>query len=608
LVRRIPQQLIDDIRAANDIIDVISERIPTKKAGRNYRALCPFHQEKTPSFNINPEKQIYHCFGCGVGGNVITFLMEYEKLGFLDAVRELASRAGIRIPESVSRMHDDTDDPIYRTNAFALEYFRKSFLGPSGAGAREYCERRGLGETVLEVFRVGYVPPGWDNLRKAARQEGVGDAALEEAGLVIRREDGGAYDRFRDRLIFPLLLSGGRVVGFGGRAFGDQEPKYLNSPETRVYRKSYYLYGLAQGSTALRSSREAILVEGYTDTLSLHQAGFLNAVASAGTAFTPEQAKMLSRYADKVFVAYDGDTAGISAATRAAEVLVRLSHKVRIAALPGGADPDSFVREQGAEAFKAELERAHDFIDYYAATNPVESPDDREAAARTLIETVSTIEDPLTADLMLEKIAIALSISRGAVARAFEARRAEIETRGRRRAETQPTDAESGAAEETPRGSSGGARTSSSTPAALTARKGLLAILIRGGKEAEDVAGLIEPADFEEDGLRLVAELILNEGTSGEPVDVAGLVGDVDEETRALLTELTLVHVGESDGGQLSADYIRTVSRSKIEAEIRSVERRIRSAELSGDEDELLDQVTRRQELARQLSELSAGE
>jgi len=607
-VRRIPQQLIDDIRAANDIVDVIAERIPAKKAGRNYRALCPFHQEKTPSFNINPEKQIYHCFGCGAGGNVITFLMEYEKLGFLDAVRELASRAGIRIPENVTRMRDDTDDPIYRTNAFALEYFRKSFTGSSGGGARSYCEKRGLGETVLEAFLVGYAPPGWDNLLKAARREGIGDAALEDAGLVIRREDGGAYDRFRDRLIFPLLLSGGRVVGFGGRAFGDQEPKYLNSPETRVYRKSYFLYGLAQGSTALRSSREAILVEGYTDTLSLHQAGFLNAVASAGTAFTPEQAKMLSRYADKIFVAYDGDTAGISAATRAAEVLVRLSHKVRVAALPGGADPDSFVRERGPEAFKTELTNALDFIDYYAATNPVESPDDRETAARALIETVSTIEDPLTADLMLEKIATALSIGRGAVTRAYEARKAEIERRGRRRREADQADAESEAPGGAARSRSGEARASSGSPAALAARKGLLAIVIRGGDEAVEVAGLVEPVDFEEDGLHLVAELVLNAGSPGEPIDVAGLVGDVYDETRALLTEITLVPVDESDGGRLSADYIRTVRRSKIDAEIRSVERRIRSAELSGDEEELLVQVTRRQELARQLAELAAVE
>jgi len=615
LSRRIPQELIDDIRAANDIVDVIGERIPIKKAGRNYKAVCPFHQEKTPSFNINPERQIYHCFGCGAGGNVISFVMEHDKVGFLDAVRELASRAGIKLPERVGRFGDESDDPIYGTNALAMQYFRRCLASDRGEAAREYCMNRGLTEEVMEEFRIGYAPPGWDGLTKAAKKEGVSETVLEEAGLVIRRDGGGVYDRFRDRLIFPLLLTGGRAIGFGGRALGDQEPKYLNSPETRVYRKSYFLYGLAQAMPALRASREAILVEGYTDLISLHEAGFANAVASAGTALTPQQAKAMSRYADKVFVLYDGDSAGIQAATRAAETLVQLGLKVRVAMLPEGVDPDTFVRKRGAEALKDELEGSLDFIDFYVAANPPASPEDRESAARGLIETVARIEDALKADLMLEKIGQALSIGRGAVTRAYEAKKAEDAARRKARA----SDAASG--DPGPTGSAGSAGAPGATPgtaraggaagrrgiegAALAAQKGLLVILLQGGDAAALVAASVSPEDFEDPTLRNMAERLLSAPT-GEPVDVSALVGEVEDAAmRAVLTELSVVSTEGRDGGRLCDDYIRTVRKTKIEVEIRSVERLIRTAEMTDDQNELLTQVARRQELARQLSDLS---
>ncbi len=598
MAKLIPQELIDDVRSANDIVDVISERIPVKKAGRNYRALCPFHNEKTPSFNINPERQIYHCFGCGVGGNVISFVMEYDKVGFLDAVRELASRAGIRLPERSGRYRDEAEDPIYETNARTVRHFQRALASERGAAARDYCRARGLGDDVVEEFRLGFAPPGWDGLIKAAGADGVRPQALLEAGLVVERDDGGHYDRFRDRLIFPLLLSNGRVVGFGGRALGDQEPKYLNSPETRVYRKSHYLYGLAQARLALRSTREAILVEGYTDLLSLHQAGFTNTVASAGTAFTRDQAKTLSRYADKVFLVYDGDSAGIQAATRAAEELVRLGLKMRIVALPDDADPDSYVRERGADALRQELERSLDFIDFFVAANPVELPEEREGAARRLIETVVQLEDPLKADLMLEKIAEALSVSRGAVARVYEARMDEIRKRGRRaKPDAQPE-------ESAARPTKGSDAIRSAT---LTAERGLVAILLRGGDGARSVADALTPSDFADPTLREIAGKVLEAGAPDEPVDVSALVGDTEDRVvRALVTELSMEPEGVAeDGGRLCGDYIRTVRRSKIEAEIRAVERLIRSAELTDDQDALLDKVALRQELARQLTELS---
>jgi DNA primase len=594
---RIPDELIDEIRSANDIVEVISERIPTKRAGRNYKALCPFHQEKTPSFNINPERQIYHCFGCGAGGNVISFLMEYEKVGFLDAIRELADRAGISLPRSRWQDGSEADDPIYASIDAAVRFYRRCYEGDTGEAARDYWRKRGLSDDTAATFQVGYAPPGWDSLLKAVGGKGITPAALEEAGLAIRRDDGGHYDRFRDRLVFPLLVSSERAVGFGGRALGDQEPKYLNSPETAVYHKGRYLYGLAQARPALRGSREAILVEGYMDLVSLHQDGFKNVVASSGTAFTPEQGRVIARYADKVFVAYDGDSAGMTAATKAAEILMALGLKVRVARFPEDSDPDTYLREKGPDALKERLETALDFIDFLVAVTPTETPDEREAAARRLIEIVARIEDPLKADLMLEKISEALSIRKAALARAYASLG---ESRARRGRRPPP-----GAAQAARPAGGGDADGSIVESAALAAQKGLLSLLLAGGAPAEVIRSELSPVDFEDPIVRSVVEAAYQEYGAGEPIDAAALLDRVGgpEET-ALLTELSVIVDALTDGERLCDDYIRTIRRSRIEGRIRELERAIEAAEMTNSDDELLSLVGERQELARRLTEL----
>jgi DNA primase len=591
LAMRIPDELIDEIRSANDIVEIISERIPTKRAGRNYKAICPFHQEKTPSFNINPERQIYHCFGCGTGGNVITFLMEYEKIGFLDAVRELADRAGIALPRS-RRLEGADDDPVYASIDAAVRFYRKCFRSDLGDAARSYWKRRGLSDDTAATFLIGYAPPGWDALIRAAGVQSITPAALEDAGLAIRRDDGGHYDRFRDRLVFPLLVSSERAVGFGGRALGDAEPKYLNSPETAVYHKGRYLYGLAQARPALRGSREAILVEGYMDLLSLYQAGFKNVVASAGTALTPEQARVIARYADKVFVAYDGDAAGMSAATRAAEHLMALGLKVRVARFPEGSDPDAFLQAEGPDALRERLEGALDFIDFLVAVTPTGTADEREAAARRLIEIVARVEDPLKADLMLEKIAQALSIRKAALARAHAALLESRDRRGRK------------AAPAAGRADAGGPVVEE---ASIAAEKGLLGLLLAGGAPARAVREELKPEDFEDPVVRAVVRAVYEAGGPGESVDAAALLDRVGKaEEAALLTELSVLSDGLADGERLCDDYIRTIRRSRIEMRIRELERAIEAAEMTNSDDELLKLVAERHELARRLTELKA--
>ncbi len=588
MARRIPDELIEEIRSANDIVEVISERIPVKRAGRSYRALCPFHQEKSPSFNINPERQIYHCFGCGAGGNVITFLMEHDKLSFLDAVRELADRAGIRLPSPRGPGGASEEDPIYAANAAALAFFRKQLLSDGGAAALGYLKKRGLSDETIEQFKLGYAPAGWDGLLKAAGRAGIGAGTLEEAGLVIARESGGHYDRFRDRIIFPLMVSAGRAVGFGGRAMGDAEPKYLNSPETRVYHKGRYLYGLREARHAMRGSRELILVEGYMDLISLSQAGFRNTVASSGTALTREQAKTISRYADKVFIAYDGDAAGIAAATRAAEELVRYGLKIRVASFPGGADPDSFLREEGADALRERLAGALDFIDFLVAQSPTDTAEERETAARRLVSMVARVEDPIVADLMLEKIADALSLRRAAVVRAHAALK---ESSGRASPKTRAA-----------------ARGRDAAPliedAEVSAQKGLLSLLVCGSEAAARVRNEVTPDDFSDPVARAVAALVWDVGE----VDVASLLSSVeDRDTAGLLAELAVLTPSESDCQRLCDDYIRTIERSRIKARIRSIDRAIETAEMSRSDNELLSLAAERQDLARRLRELATG-
>jgi DNA primase len=586
LTRRIPDELVDEIRSANDIVDVISERIPVKRAGRNYRALCPFHQEKTPSFNINPERQIYHCFGCGAGGNVITFLMEHDKMGFLDAVRELADRAGIRLPSRGAISGGEADEPIYRANEMALDYFRRSLRAEGGTAARAFVRDRGLSDDVVETFALGYAPAGWDGLLRAAGRAGFGPSALEEAGLAVARDGGGHYDRFRDRFMFPLLASAGRAVGFGGRSLGDQEPKYLNSPETRVYHKGRFLYGLAEARPAIRHGREVVLVEGYMDLLTLYQAGFRNVVASAGTALTPDQAGVIARYADKVFVAYDGDPAGIAAATRAAETLVRLGLKVRVASFPEGADPDSLLREAGPDALRERLASALDFIDFLVETSPTDSAEEREATARRLIDIVARVDDPLVADLMLEKVASALSIRRAAVARACAVRR---EGGGERR-----------------RPSPGRDDAPAIEGAEVTAQKGLLSLIVAGGGEVGRIRSELGPSDFSDPVARSVAERIwVAEGA----VDVAALLTAIeDPEEARLLTELAVLPSPGRDGARLCDDYIKTIERSRIGERIRSLDLAIQTAEMTESDDRLMSLAAERQDLARRLRELTSGE
>ena len=371
---RIPKSFIDDLIARTDIVEVIDSRVRLKKAGKNYSACCPFHNEKTPSFSVAPDKQFYYCFGCGAKGNVISFLMEYDNLEFVDAIEELAGQHGLAVPreggDDNSRFNNVQAKQDYELMAQAIEFFQYKLNNDANSPAvLDYINQRGLNQQTIEHFQIGYSPDEWDGLLKAVGKSRQAAEQLRDIGMLIEKEENKRlYDRFRGRLMFPILDRRGKCIGFGGRVLGDAKPKYLNSPETRIFHKGRELYGLYQARNANRSIDRLIVVEGYMDVVALFQAGITYAVASLGTSTTEDQIKLMLRTTSEIVCCYDGDNAGRAAAWRTLEnALPSLVDGIRIKFmfLPDGEDPDSYVKAHGKAAFEQQVEQAQDLVAFF---------------------------------------------------------------------------------------------------------------------------------------------------------------------------------------------------------------------------------------------------
>ncbi|MYL63039.1 DNA primase [Bacillus hwajinpoensis] len=359
---RIPEEKIEAIRRSTDIVDVISDYVQLKKQGRNFFGLCPFHGESTPSFSVAPDKQIYHCFGCGAGGNAFSFLMEIEGYNFVEAVQSLGQKSGIDLPEvqenqSGSAKTNSENDTIYKAHDFLTKLYNHCMVKtPEGEQARAYLNERGFTKEMIEKFQLGFAPDSWDYATSYLEKRNYPLAKVADAGLLAKREfDGKYFDRFRNRIMFPIWDPKGRPVAFGGRIIGDGEPKYLNSPETKLFQKGKFLYGFHLTRSAIRLKDQAILLEGYVDVITAYGNGVQNVVASLGTALTKDQAKLLRRQTESVVICYDSDKAGTNAATRAADELMEAGCYVRIAKMPGGLDPDDYIRTYGAERFEKDV-------------------------------------------------------------------------------------------------------------------------------------------------------------------------------------------------------------------------------------------------------------
>ena len=410
-----PQSFIDEVRAAADIVTVIQDYVSLRKAGTNYKGLCPFHNEKSPSFTVNRDKGFFHCFGCNTGGDVFKFIELQEKLGFQDTVKHVAGKFGIPIPEMEGSegQHESAQEreALLKMHEVAATWFAEHLASPAGARHRDYLQKnRGLTPPTIAALNLGWAPPTRDGLYRRLKEQGFREPLIRQSGLVSVRDDGTVVDRFRNRLMVPIARDSGSIIAFGGRALeADQVPKYLNSPETPIYTKSRTLYGLNLTKAELRKSGFAIVVEGYFDFAQLFQAGGLPVVATCGTALTTQQAQMLRRFAPKVIINFDPDNAGQSAAERSSELLVEAGFSVNVLRLPGGDDPDTFVQGRGRDAYLAELKRSQPYLDFLidraAAAHNLTRDEGRREFLQQMLGVAARIPDPAMRDQFADRLA-----------------------------------------------------------------------------------------------------------------------------------------------------------------------------------------------------------
>lgn len=422
----IPDDKVREVRERAAILDVISDYVNLRKSGANYQGICPFHGEKTPSFNVNPAREIFHCFGCGVGGNVFTFIMKVEGLTFPEAVKFVAKRVGVEIEDrpltATEQKKQDEREQFYRINELATRFYRRVLLeDEAGEAGRRYLERRGVDAATSEAYRLGFAPERWDGLVRFLQQQGVPLPLAEKLGIIRQREGGGYYDIFRNRLIFTIADPQGRPIGFGGRVLDDSLPKYINSPESPVYHKSEVLFGVDLARQSMRAEGTAIIVEGYFDHLALYQAGVKNAVATCGTALTPGHLKLLQRYAGRFFTLFDSDSAGKKATFRAMELFLGENVPASVVELSAEEDPDSFIRKEGAEAFTNRLKAARPIFEYFFR-DLVQGTDTGSVAGKVavidrLMPFLAKITNPVERDLYVREIARVLGVEERALLR-----------------------------------------------------------------------------------------------------------------------------------------------------------------------------------------------
>jgi DNA primase len=423
----IPSQNIEQIAAANDIVEVIGSYFPLKRAGTTFKALCPFHQEKTPSFTVSPSRQTFHCFGCGAGGSVFRFVMDYEHLDFPAAVRKLAARAGVPVIEERSagggdddRQHE-TRRSLLQLHVEAAEWFHDNLVKAKiGAPARDYLKKRGIDRRIAHDWQIGFAPESWDAFLSWARERGYQQRLILESGLITRRDesagDDKVYDRFRNRIMFPIHNDVGEVIAFSGRVLEKEAEgaKYLNSPETPLFRKGRVLFGLHKTKRGLIEANCAIVCEGQLDLITLFEAGITNVVAPQGTAFTENQARILKRFVTEVVLCFDADAAGQKAAERSLDALLQNNLIVRVAEMPPGEDPDSMIRKSGKEEFEKRVAAAPDFFDFWiereAASTDLASLNAKMELARTLAETVAKVQDPLMRGQVANKVSARIGV------------------------------------------------------------------------------------------------------------------------------------------------------------------------------------------------------
>jgi DNA primase len=567
-----PQRFIDDLKQQADIVVVIQDYVSLKKTGATYKGLCPFHGEKTPSFHVNRDKGFFHCFGCSVGGDVFKFLELHEKIGFADAVKLLAQRFGMPLPEmeqtDEQRANAAERETLLNVHEAAAAWFRQQLTSNAGARIRRQIEARGISEATSAEQGLGYAPNNRDALKSALVQQGFSQAVLLRAGLIVQREDGTVVDRFRTRLMIPICRDTGSVIAFGGRAVdSDQQPKYLNSPETPIYSKGRTLYGLHLSKNAIRQRKFAILVEGYFDFAQVYQAGFQGVVASCGTALTPQQAQQLRRFTTKVVLSFDPDAAGHGAAAKSCEMLVAEGFAVNVAVLPAGDDPDTFIRKRGPQAYAERLEHSTPYLEYLldraAANHNLNTDEGRVSFLGEMLPVAGRIPDAAMRDRFADRLAFKARVTDDVV-------RAEI-----RKAVVQKQATFS-------------RREVPSFGQVTKAEKGLIWLLIHQPEEATGALATLDGPDFEGLAARPILDLAqkLNEDKGFSPGALLERLTMVDAQLVTAIASEGEAHVRDAH------DCVRILKRLRWERERAAIQREIdRLQEVGAQEGEKLQEL-----------------
>lgn len=596
------KSILNDIRDRIPITTLIGERVSLKKAGRNFKGLCPFHNEKSPSFNVNDEKGIFHCFGCGEGGDIFQFVMKFDGIGFAEAVKYLADRTGVELPRDTNPALKAAEDEsakkkryLLRINEVARDYFASRLLDErAGAKARGYLQQRGLSEEFWTQLFLGYADNAWDSLVGHLSEKGAPLELAAELGLIKKRDGGGYYDFFRDRLIFPIVSPRGETLAFSGRDIseGGEAAKYLNSPDSAIYHKSNCVLGLNVAQTAIRNENLVILVEGNMDMASLHQAGIANVVAPLGTALTAGHLKLLKRYTRNMMVVFDGDEAGSRAAVRSLEVFIEEGLSPRVVPLPDGEDPDTLIKKDGADGFRKRIAAAPSLFEYVVDRTIAETGADaagKVQAMAKIIPILKGIADPAEQGIYTRHLARRLDADEGSI------RKSMAKTGVRTKMPGALTGKEM--AEEK-------IKHPLSPPAKVSAEGMLIEILLRRPESAASIFGEISPESFEDAWCRTVAGMLHEQWKLSGAVDISAIIDGIsDSELAAQLRQISLDadRWNEDEVADLTDDCLSRITERPALARMERINDDIRIAEMSGDEKKLMELLVEKRTLAEEL-------
>lgn len=578
------EQILEEIQSKADIVEIIGSYIPLRRAGRNFKANCPFHKEKTPSFMVSPSKQIFHCFGCGAGGNVFGFVMKMENIDFPEAVRTLAEKSGVELPH-FTRTQFETSGyalQIYKVNELAASFYA-AMLSKTEPGRRaaSYLKERGISDETISKARLGFAPDDWDGLinfakgkvlfeekgkvLSEAQGQGVEIGLLERAGLVLPREGGGYYDRFRNKIIFPIFDIKNRVVAFGARVLDSSLPKYMNSPETEVYIKSRHLYGFNFSLQAVKEKDFCIIVEGYLDFLVPYQNGIKNIAASLGTSLTDSQARLIKRYTKNVVMLYDGDSAGETASLRGLDIFLQEGMQVKVATLPKGFDPDSFVRSRGAAEFDSLISKAADLFDYklgvLASRYDARKSSDKAKICAEMLPTIAKVTDAVLKSEYVKRLGERLQVNEGALLSELKKVKPDREY--------EPSEELSSSTERSP---------------AAMAEKIIIGLMLDDPETIPQVKENLKSEDFADEGTRKIAEEIFESYGDGRSFKPAQLINKLAEsKLDALIAEATSLTDDIKDKPKNLSDCIKWIRCNNTKSRLSELQNLIKAAQMMGD-------------------------